>query len=170
MSVNYAEPTTREGSRADVQRRTLKDIVEKEGSVTPERLLELAKKKRHPLHQDFLWDDKIAGHKYRLKQATDMILAQRLIIEVLMEKDGTVKGVMKKAQKIHAEQARRYISVGRNRGYIPRPQAVEESEPRQHMIDSRIGDLRTWLRETADLEPELKKLRAAITRNLPKDN
>jgi uncharacterized tellurite resistance protein B-like protein len=171
--INYAEPKTRKGSRVDIQRQELKKILQKEGNITSERLLQLASKKSHPLYQDFEWDDKVAGLKYRLEQASNIILAQATIIESIVQADGTVKGVLKKIPEIQRAQARWLISTGRKKGYISRPKAVNKAEVRQHMIDGRINDLRLWLRETLDLEPhssEIKKLRTVIAKNLPKDN
>ena len=41
--------------------------------VTPEQVLEKAKNKRTELHKCFEWDDTVAGEKYRLIQARDVI-------------------------------------------------------------------------------------------------
>lgn len=158
--------------RANVIRRTIQRVIDKEGSITSNRLVELAKSKRFPLNKDFEWDNDIAGHRHRLKQATDMILAQRLIVQVTEHDDGTARAVARAASKVQTQQVRKLISRGRNMGYIPRPEAVDDTEVRQHMVEVKISQLRTWLGETVDLEqfsPELKKLRKVITKNLPKD-
>lgn len=53
--------------------------LEKQGRVTPDVLLAAAKSKSYPLHGDFIWDDKIAGHKYRVEQAREIIASVRVM-------------------------------------------------------------------------------------------
>lgn len=51
------------------------EAIEKQyGKVTSDLLLERAKDEENPLHSCFEWDDAVAGHKYRLHQATVLIL------------------------------------------------------------------------------------------------
>lgn len=52
------------------------------GKLTPEIVVADAKPIKSPLHGEFEWDDKIAGHKFRLGQARDMIASVRVYIEV----------------------------------------------------------------------------------------
>ena len=49
------------------------------GRVTAEQLVQAARSARHPLHDDFVWDDKVAGHRYRLDQARKIIASVRMI-------------------------------------------------------------------------------------------
>jgi hypothetical protein len=51
----------------------LLSIYEKHGTVNPEIVLAEATPVDHPLHDRFEWDDSIAGHKYRLNQARELI-------------------------------------------------------------------------------------------------
>jgi hypothetical protein len=48
------------------------------GSLTPRRLLEVARPESHPLHDRFEWNDSVAGEKYRLVQARDLIKSVKL--------------------------------------------------------------------------------------------
>lgn len=48
--------------------------------ITPQNVLNLAKNEDSEIHNDFEWDDSIAGEKYRLQQARTMI--QNFVIEV----------------------------------------------------------------------------------------
>ena len=45
----------------------------KHGDLTPEIVVDEARPKGAPLHDRFEWDNKIAGEKYRLVQARDLI-------------------------------------------------------------------------------------------------
>ena len=52
----------------------LEDIrIRGKGVINPHALVERAKPKNNPLHSYFEWDNKIAGHNYRLWQARKMI-------------------------------------------------------------------------------------------------
>lgn len=51
----------------------LRSVYETQGELTPSLLLQVASPKTHPLHDRFEWNDKVAGHKYRLVQAAELI-------------------------------------------------------------------------------------------------
>ena len=53
------------------------------GRLTPEAVLEDAKRKDSPLHQHFEWDTKKAAHSWWLQQARDLIRSVR--VEVVTE-------------------------------------------------------------------------------------
>ena len=58
---------------ADVAGKEIEKIEKKYGSVTSELVLQSATPESSPLHDVFEWDDSVAGHKYRLQQATVLI-------------------------------------------------------------------------------------------------
>ena len=43
------------------------------GSATAELVVNVAKAKRNPLHDEFEWDDSVAGHQHRLTQARGLL-------------------------------------------------------------------------------------------------
>ena len=47
--------------------------MEAAGDLTPDAVVKSAKDPRSPLHGAFEWNDKVAGHKYRLQQARALI-------------------------------------------------------------------------------------------------
>lgn len=57
---------------------TLTEIRDDVESLTPEAVLEAATPKGHPLHDRFEWDNRIAGHQYRLAQAAQLLRVVRL--------------------------------------------------------------------------------------------
>lgn len=85
--------------------------IEKEyGKVTSELLLQNAEAEDSPLHELFEWDDAVAGHKYRLTQATNVII--NLAIEVEKEQKPrkirayyNVSDTERKGRFINAESA-----------------------------------------------------------------
>jgi hypothetical protein len=54
-------------------RNHLQAIRDERGSLTPALVVEVASDPSHPLHSRFEWDDRIAGHKYRLEQAGQLL-------------------------------------------------------------------------------------------------
>jgi hypothetical protein len=165
--IDYKKPNEalapREPKSAAVTR-ILTGIYEKEGNLSSERIVELASKENHPLHGEFVWDDSVAGHRYRLHQATAMILAQKFVVVLKQSSDGFPEAVALSAAREASDtsKVRALISRGKRAGYMPRPEAVKDEEIRQAMIERKVGQLRGWLRETIDLEPELTDLRQAV--------
>jgi hypothetical protein len=50
------------------------------GSLTPDLVVKDASNLDSPLHELFEWDDGIAGHKYRIEQARQVITSVRVVI------------------------------------------------------------------------------------------
>jgi hypothetical protein len=48
------------------------------GELSPAAVVKAAKPVNHPLHNQFEWDNTVAGHKYRLVQAAALIREQRV--------------------------------------------------------------------------------------------
>lgn len=55
------------------------------GRLTPAAVVAAATAENHPLHDRFEWDDKVAGHRYRLSQARDLI---RVVRETYTDSSG----------------------------------------------------------------------------------
>ena len=64
----------------DKTREVLIEIHDSCGKLTPPIVVERARKKSSPLHELFEWNDGIAGHAYRLKQARDLIRRVHIIV------------------------------------------------------------------------------------------
>lgn len=66
---SYTYPVSAEIAGHEIEK------IEKEyGKVTSDLLLQKAEDENSPLHPCFEWDDSVAAHKYRLHQATVLIL------------------------------------------------------------------------------------------------
>lgn len=57
------------------------DIYKKHGEVKPSQLVSAARQKDSPAHSAFEWNDKTAGHQYRLWQARQWIRRVEITIE-----------------------------------------------------------------------------------------
>jgi len=87
----------------------LEDIEKKEG-VTPENVVEHAKNEETTLNKMFEWDNEIAGEKYRIQQARDIL---RNISVEYIKKDNTktqIRAYVKTTQK-HNDEYRSIKSV-----------------------------------------------------------
>lgn len=66
-------------------------------SITPEEVLEKARKKRSELHKCFEWDDSVAAEKFRLQQARQII--QLLVITPKYEDDEPIRAFQISSEK-----------------------------------------------------------------------
>jgi hypothetical protein len=100
----------RKMSAMKIRAKALKELENRFGRITAEKLLEAARAKTHPLHGDFEWDDKKAAYKYRLDQARDIIASVRIFNETL--KVSTV-GYVRDPEAASGDQG--YVSVSKLR-------------------------------------------------------
>lgn len=56
--------------------------LERNGEVKPEWLVKAARDEDHPAHNEFEWDDSIAGEQYRLGQAAALIRRIRIVTTI----------------------------------------------------------------------------------------
>ena len=65
----------------EIVARRLAEIAEaNDGKLTPDLVVQDAEDADSPLHELFEWDDGVAGHKYRLDQARQVITSVRVVI------------------------------------------------------------------------------------------
>ena len=125
--------------------------------LTQEDVVTEAKKKQSPLHPAFEWDDAVAGHNFRLDQASYLIRS----ITMTIEGDETKPPV------------RAFVNVERDsdRSYTSTVHAMSDKELRAQVLARALGELEAWrvryneLTELARLFTEIdkaaKRLKAA---------
>lgn len=64
----------------------INEIYRKSGEITPEMVIEDAKKTNSPLHNYFEWDDSKAAREYRLQQARELIRSVTIISTIQSHK------------------------------------------------------------------------------------
>ena len=117
--------------------------------VTPENVLKKAKSKRTELHKCFEWDDSVAGEKYRLIQARDVI--SHFVI-VQKKPDGA-------KQKIRSYQ----ITTERNR-YEPTRVFLQKPDEYAALLERAKNELESFKRryemlaELEDIFTEIDRL------------
>lgn len=84
------------------------------GALTPSNVVDVARSPEHPLHIRFEWDDNIAGEKYRLAQAGELIRSVQLVFR---KADG------------NRAKIREFHSVDRDGGHVYEPIVEVASDP-----------------------------------------
>lgn len=68
-------------AKLNLIRARLAKILAADGTLTPTAVLQDARSPKSPLHDEFEWDDSVAGHQYRVTQARNLIARVRVEIE-----------------------------------------------------------------------------------------
>jgi hypothetical protein len=150
---------TRE-KKTEVIENELEKIVARDGKISAKGLVAEASIASHPLHRYFEWDDSKAGPKYRLAQATSMILATRFVV-LLQGAKGDVPTAIS-ATKGQAHQVRKLLpNYDGEGGYAERGAVLGSEEARRSIIEKKKSALRSWCNSVVDID-ELSSIRAAI--------
>lgn len=64
----------------------LRRLYDRDGKLTPEQVVAEAANPDNPLHSSFEWDDTEAARRFRLVQATGLILRCRITVQVTPDK------------------------------------------------------------------------------------
>ena len=65
----------------DKVKQELQELFDRDSALSPSAVLEAARNKTSALHDRFEWDDKKAGHQYRLGQARSLIRCTPIVYE-----------------------------------------------------------------------------------------
>lgn len=95
----------------------LAGIYRREGRLTPELVVDEATPEGAALHHRFEWDNNVAGHKYRLVQARELI---RSVLVTYKESD-----------ELGPQQARAFVATykpgdAESQGYVPTEEALAD--------------------------------------------
>lgn len=124
-----------------------------DGAVTPEMLVEDARRPGSPLHAEIEWDDATAAEKHRLSQAR--YLLRSLVVTVRSEGDDSLR------------QVRAYWPVRQDgdRVYVSVTVVLADTDWRQETLERARQELAGWRRRYADLV-ELAELIEVIDEHL----
>ena len=81
MIYKFRKGSRVSGIKAQAAGEAIAEIRERDGHIDTEIVLKEASKKRSPLHTSFEWNDKTAGHQYRLFQARQLIKALTVVLD-----------------------------------------------------------------------------------------
>lgn len=75
-------------------------IYDSHGKLTPQLVLDEARAKSHPLHNKFEWDNRVAGEKYRLQQAHELIRS----VKIKYARGDDTTGVVRKFHAVRSSE------------------------------------------------------------------
>ena len=89
----------------DLRKEMLK-VRDEHGVLTPEAVVATATPRNHPLHSRFEWDNRVAGHKYRVWQAHQLIRVARIRFPSI---DPSDKRTVRAFQAVRSEGEKSYV-------------------------------------------------------------
>jgi hypothetical protein len=138
----------------------LKRLLEKHGRVTPQMIVDEAQNPAEEAHVCFEWDNTECGRKYRLMQATNMILASKFICQINEKKYApAINGKGHMVRKLLPA----YDGAG---GFKGRAEVLDDTEARKSIVDRKLAVLRSWCESIVDIS-ELQTVRNAILKIIP---
>lgn len=152
----------REGARfsdkkANVYGQHILNLMQKKGKsslqqITPKEILQDARKKDTPYHDEFEWDDSKAAEEYRLDQARSIISS---IVEVKI---------------IHGEEKNvrvfcNVITPSGDRAYMPTEIVIKSPKLVSQVVAEALGEVKIWKDKYASIY-ELGKITGAINETL----
>jgi hypothetical protein len=134
----------------EVVGREMDTIYNEYGKIDATTVVNLARKKNHPLHAGFEWDNSIAGEEYRKHQARVMIGA-------------VIKIKRTDPEPIRYRRASEYINVTRkdDRTYVSTAKALSDEELRKQVLKRALKEAKSWKERYINLK-ELSKIFSAI--------
>lgn len=148
-NVNFRSPIAHTDVNSVVKE--LLEIQEIRGEVNPAYVIESAKNKKSALHSYFLWDNEKAANRYRLHQASELLMR----IEVKVVKDGEPK-IMRAFEVTKSgnnESGAKYISFDSGSSSRVKEISINDLNRTISRLESfpEYKVVVTWLKKTAGL-------------------
>lgn len=131
----------------------LTGIFRRHGDLAPQIVVDEARPAGAPLHNRFEWDDSIAGEKYRLVQAAQLIRSVR--IEYTSPESGEKKFV-------RAFSSLRESGDPERTGYAPTEEILENEMTRRMLLRNMERDIADLKRRYGHLAEFAEMMQAAI--------
>ena len=124
----------------EIKQQFIESLRENNGLINPEMLVRASKPKNAPTHDDFEWDDSVAGHEFRIWQARKLIAVYVTII------DNGKAGISTRA----------YVSLSNERGsgggYRAIIEVLNNSQFRERMFEDALAELQAFRRKYGALK------------------
>ena len=127
--------------KAEVAKRELARIETEEGNLLPRTIVAQARSPRSPLHKCFDWSNRVAGDKWRLMQASQLVLHVRMVLP----DDTTPRRV--------------FVGIGYGKGYG----SIERVRQDPNLCESIVRQARDEMQEWADRWQDLKEQLSILT-------
>ena len=133
---------------AEVAGPVCQKLRESEAGLTPHTLVEASRAETAPLHNEFEWDDAIAGEKYRETQAS-CIIRHLTIVETNTE-------------EVRMNGVRAFVSTGeQTNAYVPVKEALENTTWRENLLKAAKADMKSFVykyRKLSELAGVINKM------------
>jgi hypothetical protein len=137
----------------------LKRLARKNGGLLkPETVVEAARPETSPLHSRFEWDDSVAGEKYRIWQARQLI---RVTVEVCERTNEPMEVFVSLTTDRRPEDTEAGDEVAS--GYRVMTEVLTDAELREQMLADALAELK-WFKEKYKHLCELAEVFSAIDR------
>jgi len=127
-------------------------LEKKHGEITPEIILDDARKKSSVLHGCFEWDDGKAAEKYRLSQARYIICNLVVSVESKDEEQKKTRAFVNVSAQSMSGNKGSFVSIGN---------AISNEEMRKNVLQNALIELLAFKKKYEELE-ELQKIFVAI--------
>lgn len=136
--------------------------LERDGRLTPEELVRAASHPKHPLHKEFIWDDKRAAHLQRLDTARTIIVSVRVQFRT---ETATIQSVAYVRDPDASSRQQGYISVERLRDSTQssREALTAEAQRVQSMLE-RARELAAALEMEDELDLLIESAKRFVSR------
>ena len=138
----------------------LAKIEKKEGILTPAKVVEKARSEKSIIHNYFEWEDSIAGEKYRIHQARQLM--NHIEVEIIDNGDTENKTI----KMFHNIQI---IEESKDRGYLSLSSIINSNDYRDQIIDRALAELVGWKKrhqQYSELKPvfvAIEEVKAVVT-------
>ncbi|MEN6487671.1 MAG: hypothetical protein ABFD66_02115 [Smithella sp.] len=130
--------TTAGGNDFDEAKEIILKIAEKNGGIiSPRLIVDVARDEKNPLHGYFYWDDKIAGDRYRLNQAS--LLIRRIKIDIVKPTGKTKMIEIKPVRQFSSPASLR--GKGGNGSYVRIEDVMKNDTLRADMLETAKKEL-----------------------------
>ena len=135
----------------EITGKVCQDIIDKEGAVTPERLVDASKPEDAPLHNEFEWDDNVAAQKFREEQARQII--KNVVVVKVSDETEEPKQI-----KCWVNSDRAFVPTDeRIHKYVALDTALNNINWRDNLIDTAKKDMYAFINKYRRLD-ELSKI------------
>lgn len=135
-------------------RTQLTGIYQQHGELTPQIVVDEARPLDAPLHDRFEWDDTIAGEKYRLVQASQLI---RVVRQEFVSPDTGEKKFIRAFSSLHESS-----EDGTRQGYAPTEEILENELTRKILLRNMERDIAVLKKRYGHLTEFAQMMQAAI--------
>ena len=142
---------------AQVAGETCDRLANSDGGLTPQRMVDDARPEDSPMHEEFEWDDRIAGEKYRIEQARAVIrhivvvrsdIQTERELKLVLDNSDEVETVRSSEDEIGSKedvQDRGFVSTGeRLTKYVSLESALTNKEWRKNLLAAAMRDLQAF--------------------------